>query len=217
MVTISRLTRASPHHRRAKIIEVATQIFMEDGFAATTMSMVAESLGGSKATLYKYFPSKEDLFEAVIAQACAVILEPLRDPAIQNDNLADTLRSYAGRYLRVIFAPLAMRLHRLVHAEAERFPQLARMFFATGPDPSNLPLAHFLQDLAAKGQIFCPAPLMTAQQFLGMVRGDFHMRVVCCATPMPNEAEIDAWIDNAVMIFVLGIGQMQEPTNFHEH
>ena len=52
--------------RRDKILEVASEVFRENGFEATSMSQIAALAGGSKGTLYNYFPSKEDLLLAVL-------------------------------------------------------------------------------------------------------------------------------------------------------
>ncbi|HZC15833.1 MAG TPA: TetR/AcrR family transcriptional regulator, partial [Caulobacteraceae bacterium] len=56
--------------RREAILEVARQVFYEEGYAAASMSSIAARLGGSKGTLYNYFKSKDALFEAYIDAAC---------------------------------------------------------------------------------------------------------------------------------------------------
>ncbi|HEY2834957.1 MAG TPA: helix-turn-helix domain-containing protein, partial [Rhizomicrobium sp.] len=56
--------------RREAILKVAHTAFLSDGYAATSMSAIAAKVGGSKATLYYYFPSKEELFLAVIDEKC---------------------------------------------------------------------------------------------------------------------------------------------------
>jgi AcrR family transcriptional regulator len=52
--------------KREAIVQVATRAFLENGYAATSMSAIADELGGSKATLWAHFSSKEELFAAVI-------------------------------------------------------------------------------------------------------------------------------------------------------
>jgi AcrR family transcriptional regulator len=52
--------------RRQAIMQIARDIFLEEGYAAASMSAIAARLGGSKGTLYNYFASKEELFKAVI-------------------------------------------------------------------------------------------------------------------------------------------------------
>src|SRR6202790_3714523 len=65
--TRPRLDRDS---RREAILDVAAEVFMEVGYSAASMSIIAARVGGSKGTLYNYFKSKEELFEAYIARHC---------------------------------------------------------------------------------------------------------------------------------------------------
>lgn len=205
VVTKVRLGRATPDARRAEIIEIATAVFMVRGYADTAMSMIAERLGGSKATLYKYFPSKEELFEAVMAQSCAVVLEPLRDIATSEGEIGEVLRIFGRALMSAIFQPSALALYRIVHAEGERFPQLANMFFTRGPDEGYAVLAEYLQRLHERGEIRCPEPWLTAQQIAGMFRGDLHTRVACGAADVPDDRQIEASVENAVRICLSGL------------
>ena len=61
---------ASRDLRRKAILDIARDIFLSQGYAATSMSQVAARLGGSKGTLYNYFSSKEELFSAMVVEDC---------------------------------------------------------------------------------------------------------------------------------------------------
>ena len=56
--------------RREAILDVAQDVFLDEGFAAASMSTIAARLGGSKGTLYNYFKSKEELFNAYVQRRC---------------------------------------------------------------------------------------------------------------------------------------------------
>src|SRR5579863_10433780 len=56
--------------KRRAILEVAREVFLAQGYAATSMSEIAAKVGGSKGTLYNYFRSKEELFAAFMADTC---------------------------------------------------------------------------------------------------------------------------------------------------
>src|SRR3954464_10654712 len=58
--------------RRELILDVASEVFLKEGYAATSMSEIAARLGGSKGTLYNYFKSKEELFEAYVSRNCGL-------------------------------------------------------------------------------------------------------------------------------------------------
>jgi len=52
--------------RRAEILDVAGRIFAESGYAKTDLQVVADKLGIGKGTIYRYYPSKRDLFMAIV-------------------------------------------------------------------------------------------------------------------------------------------------------
>src|SRR3546814_4420702 len=77
--------------RRASILEVARLSFFEKGYAATTMSGIAATLGGSKSTLWRYFSSKEELFAAVLDDATAEFKRELGELLLSHQGVRNTL------------------------------------------------------------------------------------------------------------------------------
>ena len=65
------VSRRDRDARRGAILDAAEKVFLEEGFAAASMSAIAARVGGSKGTLYNYFKSKEALFEAYVQRHCA--------------------------------------------------------------------------------------------------------------------------------------------------
>lgn len=209
MVTKVRLARRSPDQRREHIIDVAKDAFLNDGYAATSMSTIADLLGGSKATLYKYFPSKEALFEAMMERHCAAAFAVLTENILPEDDIRGLLQGFGRRYLRKLSDTETLKLARLVHGEGVRVPEVARAFFAHGPDRGHGYLAERLAAMRDKGLIACVDPLLTAQQFLGMVRGDVHMRQVCGLIDPPSESQIDHLVDHAVALVVPALEKVE--------
>src|SRR5471030_3424689 len=66
--------------KRRAILDVASEVFLAQGYAATSMSEIAARLGGSKGTLYNYFRSKEELFGAFITDTCQGRATAIFDP-----------------------------------------------------------------------------------------------------------------------------------------
>lgn len=120
--------------RRAAIVAIARTLFLEQGYAATTMSAVAEAMGGSKATLWAHFASKEALF-AEVADAMvggfAARLEELLGG--QRFSVAG-LRDFCERFLEKMQEPESTTLFRMIMAEGGRFPELGEMFYSRGPE-----------------------------------------------------------------------------------
>jgi AcrR family transcriptional regulator len=208
MVTKCRLGRASPDERREHIVATATRVFSEEGYGATSMSTIASRLGGSKATLYKYFPSKEQLFEAVMEAKCGAVVAPLQAIAeADGDDLESMLANFGLQFMTALFQSDALELHRTVHAEAARFPEIATMFVRSGPEVVYSALTTGLQRFTAKGLIDCPDPRLAAEQFLGMVRGHRHMQVAMGMGAVPEPAVIEREVRHAAHIFVRGLAR----------
>lgn len=206
MVTKGRLARSSPDERRDHIIAVAADAFAVEGYGATSMSTIAARLGGSKATLYKYFPSKEVLFEAVMHQRCERVLAALRDlRSSDEDDLESLLAGFGARFLEKIYEASSLDVHRLIQSEGLRFPELAEVFFRAGPNNVVEELRTTLERFAASGKIDCPDLDLAAGQFLGMVRGDRHSRFTAGLLPAPDAAEIEYHAAQAARIFTRGL------------
>jgi AcrR family transcriptional regulator len=114
--------------RPAEIVAAALQLFADRGFAATRLEDVATVAGVSKGTVYLYFESKEQLFEAVVREAIAPNIE-------RAEALVDAFEGPTPELLRTLFELLAAALEtpltgvmKLLVAESGNFPQLARLY-----------------------------------------------------------------------------------------
>ena len=114
--------------RRQAIIQAARASFLEHGYAATSMSGLLDALGGSKATLWGYFRSKEDLFSAVVEEAAGRFRDELNDVLVVEKDLSKVLSEFCRTLLRTIESPDALALWRLIVGEGGRFPELVRIF-----------------------------------------------------------------------------------------
>src|SRR6188768_1534105 len=99
--------------RRERIVQVARTVFYEVGYAGASMSMISTRLGGSKATLYAYFNSKEDLFEAIIREQCGQLAELFLAHTGAED-LRTTLTTMGRDLLMTIMSDEAIRTFQLI-------------------------------------------------------------------------------------------------------
>src|SRR5690554_7118599 len=100
--------------RLARILDAATELFLRDGYGATSIDSILEVAGGSKATLYNYFPTKDDLFRAVIDD----VLSTAEKTALEsNHDARQALTAFFSRRLTGLFSERHHALLRLIIAE----------------------------------------------------------------------------------------------------
>src|SRR5271156_4544540 len=122
--------------RRRAILRVAREVFLARGYAATSMSEIAAKLGGSKGTLYNYFRSKEELFSAFITETCqgpAVRLFESLPPIGEGRGVRESLIDLGVSLMEFLQLDEIVAMHRLVSAEAGRFPEIGPLFYEAGP------------------------------------------------------------------------------------
>ena len=100
--------------RRDKILEVASEVFRENGFEATSMSQIAALAGGSKGTLYNYFPSKEDLLLAVLLTGAQEFTEQVLTKLDCEGDIREELQRFLLPMLRNLYSKQTAQLLRIV-------------------------------------------------------------------------------------------------------
>jgi len=138
--------------RREEIVEIATTLFLENGFAATSMAMVAKAAGLTKASLYHHFPGKDELFAACVTGGYAHELMRLR--AIANDATADPLEkmraALVALYDTITVSPVG-RMSPLIAEVSRSFPSVARSFHDDYIGPQHALLACMIDEGVASG------------------------------------------------------------------
>jgi AcrR family transcriptional regulator len=192
--------------RRDSIIEVAREVFFEDGYAAASMSSIAARLGGSKGTLYNYFRSKEELFEAQVREGCDRLAETTFNPLSEHRPMVEQLTLLGERFLELLYSDWVVRTYRMVVAEAVRSPQVARIFYEAGPAVGLARLEAYLEDVAAQGLVKIEDCHLAAGEFLNMCRGHHHFEFVLNLVDAPTPEEIKLQARHAVSVFLKTYG-----------
>lgn len=183
--------------KRAAILHGAKEVFLKAGFGGASMDEVAARAGVSKMTVYRHFGSKEDLFAGVITHLCNQIVDH-ELPRIFEQEPYDALRGYARRMIEIVFAPETIELHRIVIAECSRFPNLGRFFYASGPQACIDALAGYFEQHRHDPRFGITEPRRAAEEFLELLRGYAHLRVLLKIARRPTAAEIAMRIDGAL-------------------
>jgi TetR/AcrR family transcriptional regulator, mexJK operon transcriptional repressor len=199
-----RPSRAAALELRDRILQVATELFLTQGYGSTSIEAVAASAGISKRTFYHRFDDKAALFAAVVHRIIEQIRPPPGVPLLEGATLQKILRRLAGLILSAALTPEAIALHRLVTAESARFPNLVRAVYDEGWAQEATAL---IGDLLARelraAHLTAKLRAFAAEQFLHMVVALPQRRIMGLGVPMTPE-ELDAWADNAVNLFLNG-------------
>lgn len=166
------------------------------------MDAVAEAAGVSKMTVYRHFRSKEALFAGLIAHLCERIFEGDLAADMSGREPEDALRRYAERFIDTVFAPETIVLHRIVVAEAARFPALGRLFYDSGPAASIDGLATYFRTQRDHPRLAVGDPREAAEQFLEMVRGYEHLRILLGVERKVDRQRLMRRVDRAIARFV---------------
>lgn len=188
--------------RRDIILTVAQAYFLEHGYAGTTMSGVAAALGGSKGTLWNHFPSKEDLFSAVLdraAKAYRMRLAQILDPEAE---LVDVLVQACRSIIAKVTSKDAVALHRLIISEGGRFPELSRIFFDLAPGNTGKLMADFLAGAMGRGQLRRDDPDIAARALIALAMSGTHKQMLMGLITHPSTRTIEADAAMAVDIFL---------------
>jgi TetR/AcrR family transcriptional regulator, mexJK operon transcriptional repressor len=194
---------AGPKHDL--ILAAAERVFLREGYSAS-MDLVAAEAGVSKQTVYNHFASKEGLFRAIVDDLSSDLLHVLVDGGSARSEPATTLEALARRFLGLLLMPSSIAMHRMLVAEAPRFPDLAREIYTGGPARAVHELAGYLEEETRNGRLAVEDPMLAAEQFFGALRGNLQLRALFDARASVSDAEIERTIDHAVRSFLCAHG-----------
>ncbi|MDO6415320.1 TetR/AcrR family transcriptional regulator [Sphingomonas sp. BIUV-7] len=202
---IARRTReAKRNDKRDAIIAIARRMFLERGYAATSMSAIAAELGGSKGTLWAHFASKDALFAAVVTAAAEDFRSHLIALFQPCGDLEATLLSFARAFTRTLVAPSVLGLHRIVVSESIRHPEIGAIFYENAPFATQTTLARFLEQQVKAGRLEIDDPWAAGRAFLRLCIGPQQQAL--WGRPVLQSTELDREAGFAVETFLKAFG-----------
>lgn len=200
--------RQKTEARRQSIIEVAAEVFREQGYERASMSEISARLGGSKATLYSYFKSKEELMGAVMTEMTAdraapvfeVLVERIKSEAGDQADLRAHLERFAVAHMTVIFSPDIIALRRMVISQggSEGFSQT---FYERGPKVGFRLFANFLEGQMNEGKLRREDPWIAAMHLKGLLESEYFDQVMSGYIKTPTPTMIREAATRAVDVF----------------
>ncbi|BEV14440.1 TetR/AcrR family transcriptional regulator [Herbaspirillum sp. DW155] len=155
--------------RREAILAAAAEVFKEMGFEGASMAEISARIGGSKATLYSYFKSKEELFVEVTHGEAKKQMEPALAALDQEvDDLELTLRVFGEKAAAFLCQESTLQTHRMIVAESGR-SDIGRRFHEQGPKMGLERVAAFLQKQMAAGRLRPADPMLATLQLCALL------------------------------------------------
>ena len=189
-----------------QVLEGAREVFLADGFEGASVDTIARAAGVSKATLYSYFPDKRLLFMEVAKTECC----RQADEAVE---LIDTtapprvvLTQAATRMLNFFLSDFGMRVFRICVAESDRFPELGREFYDSGPALVRQRMVDYLREAADRGEVRIDDFELAADQFAELCKADLFPRIIFGVGSVFGETDRRRVIDGAVEMFLARYG-----------
>ncbi len=185
------------------IIDVATRLFSETNFEATSVDLIAATARISKQTFYARFVSKEALFAVVIRKRMNDLLMPVPGETGQAGPIETTLLRIGLELSRRALTPAAIALDRLIASEAHQFRELALAYHESAIHAREL-IADIFSDAMREGQIRSADARFLAEQFLyAVVDGPAHALILSGKTAK-SEKELRERTAAAVGLFLDG-------------
>jgi len=205
--------------RREAILAVAKAVFEEVGFENATMSEISTRMGGSKATLYRYFESKEALFQELLRRSanehsgalfamldsCAPSLEARASEALavldKGEDVAATLQAFGEQLLKTFHTPERLVAWRLVIAAAAD-SAVGRMFYENGPAKGLEHVQRYFERVMQAGHLRAADARVAAAQFRALVEAEVAELGLFNVRPTLSDEEIRAVVVRAVDVFM---------------
>ncbi len=215
--------------KREAILEAASAVFREVGFHKASMNAIAARLGGSKMTLYSYFPSKEAIFLEVVrrvsdsknrqltsflGEAPSAMTEISRKMANAAfgalkhpiSNIEATLRGFGEKYLTFVYSPEILSIRRVLFAESAR-SETGRFYYENGPKKTTQLIASFLEKAVENGQLKASTPIAVAAVHLrSLLNAEWIERCFFDTAAPVSPERIAQTVEEAVRVFLAAYG-----------
>ncbi|RDH75784.1 TetR/AcrR family transcriptional regulator [Mycolicibacterium moriokaense] len=192
--------------KRESILSAGRHLFLSSGYQGTSMDQVAATAAVSKQTVYKHFGEKRELLFAIVTDSLDGAVGAIRDRIAALPESADIdadLTALAGDYLRAVLAEPVVQLRRLVIGEANRLPELARLYYEHAPERTLDALAQAFASLTDRGVLNTPEPSLAADHFAFLIVGKQIDRALFDGAPaVLADLDVDAYAEAGVGVFL---------------
>lgn len=189
-----------------QVLEGARQVFMASGFEGASVDEIARVADVSKATLYSYFPDKRLLFQEVVQIECDRMAEQVMRVIDDDLPLRDILERTARRLVSFVLSDFAQQMFRICVAERDRFPELGRAFYQSGPQAGHDRMCVFLRCAVERGELVIDDIDMAADQFTELCKSRLWIRALFGVQADFAAEEMETVVQEAIDTFLARYG-----------
>jgi len=203
--------RRRAEHRPDELLDAALELFVEQGYAHTSVAQIARTAGVSKGAVYLYFPSKQAILEGLVQRALhPVSLAALSEMPREPGNARAALAGFLTRISAHICDPKVIAVPRIVLREAAAVPEIAEMYRRAILEPAIPVLAGLVRAGIESGELRPVDPELTVRSIMGPIVIHLLLAEVFDLRPEGGLA-IPALIDNHLDILFNGLFAKPEP------
>ena len=196
----------------AQVLEGARQVFMADGFEGASVDDIAKTAKVSKATLYSYFPDKRLLFMEVAKTECQRQADTAIETIDMNAPIEYVLRDIAIQMVNFLTSDFGQRIFRICVGESDRFPELGRAFYESGPMMVRSRIMEYLMGAQDRGDLKIDDIPLAADQFAELCKADLFPRMVFNRSSTFTSDEKYRVVNGAVAMFMACYGTPKPQT-----
>ncbi|HET6736673.1 TetR/AcrR family transcriptional regulator [Mycobacterium sp.] len=205
---MSEQTLGRSARKRATVLSAGRDLFLSNGYQGTSVDQIAAAAEVSKQTVYKHFGDKHELLLAIVDNALESSVAPFLDRIAgmaDTNDLETDLTALAGDYLRAVLQEPVVQLRRLVVGEANRFPELARLYYEQAPARMMAAFSECFGRLHERRLLDVPEPSLTAEHFAFLIVGRCIDQALFCGGPQVLAGvDVDSHVRAGVQVFLSG-------------
>lgn len=184
------------------VLNTARSVFLEHGYDRASMDMIAHEAGVSKATVYAYFETKQQLLFKLVQEECeAVVPNLLPTVKFQIQDIEAELRTIARNFTGIFLNNRSLEFYRLIISIVKQFPEVAMVFMEAGPTQHKAEIADFFNRAVQQGLLEIEDVNLAVKQFLGLVTADLPLTWLLAIQPNSLE-QYEALINSGVRLFL---------------
>ncbi len=185
--------------RHEALLDVATDVFLEFGFHCAKVSEIVKRANASKSSIYSRYPTKEDLFNAVIERKISILDENFIEIGSLHLSLDKILKKFALTLYETMFTEELRALFETVVAENRRIPELAHNFWQKGPQHAITVLAACLKN---HPEFTGKDAQLAAETFVSMCLGASLLKTQLNSDYKLSKPEINKKIKEVTRVFL---------------